>query len=281
MADLFKIKDNTAGRRKNKSEKRKFNVDGKTWQKYSISVWDDIKKNQTEQKLKHPAIFPSELPGRLIEVLSYEDDIVLDPFVGTGSTLVAAQKRGRNSVGFDISEEFINITKSRMSEVSFGEKETIYKIILDSAENIKKYIADETIGLCITSPPYWNILNQKRTADYKEKRNYGGQLDDLGEIDSYKDFLNALKEIFSLVYDVLKSGKYCCVVLMDIRKKNRFYPLHLDTVTFMEEIGFTLDDIIIWNRKKEYNNLRPLGHPYVFRVNKIHEYILIFQKRDK
>jgi len=46
----------------------------------------------------------------------------------------------------------------------------------------------------------------------------------------------------------------------------------------MEEIGFVFDDLIIWDRRHEYNNMRPLGYPYVFRINKAHEYILIFQK---
>jgi hypothetical protein len=53
----------------------------------------------------------------------------------------------------------------------------------------------------------------------------------------------------------------------------------MDITAKMQEIGFTLDDIIIWDRRQEYNNLRPLGYPSVFRVNKVHEFILIFQKR--
>ena len=53
----------------------------------------------------------------------------------------------------------------------------------------------------------------------------------------------------------------------------------MDITTKLREIGFTLDDIIIWDRRQEYNNLRPLGYPNVFRVNKVHEFILIFQKR--
>jgi hypothetical protein len=48
----------------------------------------------------------------------------------------------------------------------------------------------------------------------------------------------------------------------------------------MKAIGFVLEDIIIWNREREYNNLRPLGYPYVFIVNKVHEYILIFKKQQ-
>jgi DNA modification methylase len=80
---------------------------------YSISVWNDIKKSPTEEKLKHPAIFPSSLAKRLIEVLSHQEDIILDPFMGTGSTLVAAQELGRSSVGIDISDDFANIARVR------------------------------------------------------------------------------------------------------------------------------------------------------------------------
>jgi hypothetical protein len=72
---------------------------------------------------------------------------------------------------------------------------------------------------------------------------------------------------------------YCIVIVMDIRKKSDFYPLHMDVTGKMLEIGFALDDIVIWDRRQEYNNLRPLGYPSVFRINKVHEFILIFQKR--
>lgn len=48
----------------------------------------------------------------------------------------------------------------------------------------------------------------------------------------------------------------------------------------MEHIGFIYDDLIIWDRRHEYNNLKPLGYPAVFRINKIHEYILIFKKPE-
>jgi DNA modification methylase len=270
-----------AGTKGKKRKNQAFKIDGKKWLLYSISVWNDIKKSPTEEKLKHPAIFPSSLAKRLIEVLSHQEDIILDPFMGTGSTLVAAQELGRSSVGIDISDDFANIARVRLSETSRFDADfpPSYKIIVDSAENIDQYIADNSIGLVITSPPYWDILTQKRTADYKQIRTYGGLKRDIGEIHNYKDFLLSLQMIMSGVYNKLKSGKYCCMVVMDIRKKDKFFPLHMDICDIMtNNIGFELDDIIIWDRGKEYNNLRPLGHPYVFRVNKIHEFILIFKK---
>ena len=49
----------------------------------------------------------------------------------------------------------------------------------------------------------------------------------------------------------------------------------------MSEIGFELEDIMIWDRQHEYNNMKTLGYPYVFRVNKVHEFMLIFWKREE
>jgi len=65
---------------------------------------------------------------------------------------------------------------------------------------------------------------------------------------------------------------------MDLRKKDKFYPLHFDTSSIAKQEGFSLEDIIIWDRQQEYNNMRPLGYPFKFIVNKIHEYLLIFRK---
>ena len=65
-----------------------------------------------------------------------------------------------------------------------------------------------------------------------------------------------------------------------MRKKDKFYPLHIDVSRIMTEIGFELEDIIIWDRQHEYNNMKTLGYPWVFRVNKVHEFLCIFWKRE-
>jgi DNA modification methylase len=141
-------------------------------------------------------------------------------------------------------------------------------------------LESDSVDLTITSPPYWDILNRKRTADRKEIQNYGDSKDDFGNIPSYEDFLVSLQKVFKEVYDVTKPKCFCIVVVMDIRKNSTLYQLHADLTRKMEVIGFSLNDIIIWDRQKEYNNMRPLGYPYSFIVNKVHEYILIFKKPD-
>lgn len=266
----------------NKETKKANNLDGSEWTKYSISVWHDIRKSADEVKLGHPAMFPTMLTTRLIRCFSKSEDMnILDPFMGSGSTLVSALNLGRQGIGFEVNKEYVDIARARCIQQPFFEKYIPPRIYLESAANIPERLSGEPVHLCITSPPYWDILSQKRTADMKEIRDYGDNPDDLSRIQDYNDFLNELVKIFKAVYQVLLPGKYCLVNVMDIRKKEKLYPFHADLSSKMQAIGFILDDIIIWDRRQEYNNLRPLGYPYVFRLNRIHEYILIFQKPKK
>ena len=118
----------------------------------------------------------------------------------------------------------------------------------------------------------------KRSADRKKIVNYSDKENDLGNIDDYHNFIKSLGTIFEKVNRCLKSGSYCIINVMDIRKKSNFYPLHMDLTIELQKKSYTLDDIIIWDRQSDYNNMRPLGYPYKFRINKVHEYILIFFK---
>jgi len=258
-------------------------LDGTTWLRYSISVWDDVQRSAEEREHSHPAMFPVELVERIVTVFARnKGDLVLDPFAGSGSTLVGAARLGRRVLGLEISKRFANIARQRLGQYDLwrDSKEKLWKITEDDARNLEKHVQPESVDMCLTSPPYWDILTQKRTADYKKVRHYGDLEADLGRIKDYKTFLDELDAVFRQVFNVLKPDKYCIVVVMDLRKKDKFYPFHSDLARRMEHIGFELDDVIIWNRAREYNNLRPLGYPHVFRVNKVHEFIMIFQKRS-
>ncbi|MCR6693113.1 MAG: site-specific DNA-methyltransferase, partial [archaeon YNP-LCB-003-016] len=85
-------------------------LDGKTWEKYSISIWD-IVKSREESKLNHPAMFPVELCRRLIKIYTKKGDVVLDPFMGSGSTIIAARDLGLKGIGFDINPDFVKLAK--------------------------------------------------------------------------------------------------------------------------------------------------------------------------
>lgn len=269
--------------RKTGPQRKKCNeLDGATWLKYSISVWDDIAKSKEEARIGHPAMFPVALVTRLIEMcLTSHQTVVMDPFVGSGSTMVGALQTGRQGIGFDISPDYLRLAERRCkntNELLDGATDAVEPaLILSDARQIIQHLAPNSVDMCITSPPYWDILTQKRSADGKDIRNYGNRLEDLGTIADYKKFLSELKKVFEQAFVVLRPASFCVVVVMDLRKKDTFYPFHSDIADCMTGIGFIHDDIIIWNRKAEYNNLRPLGYPSVFRVNKVHEYVLLFK----
>ncbi len=260
------------------------NMAGKEWLQSSFTIWRDIRKDKEEISLKHPAMYPVQLCEKLIKIYTKDDgEIILDPFMGVGATLIAAKNLNRKGVGVELSKEFFNIAKKRINnsqtKLVDSPKYEPELYLGDSRLELKK-VEDNSVDLCINSPPYWDILNQKRTADKKDKVNYTNLDIDVGNIDKYDEFLLELKKIYAEVYRTLKPNKRCCVVVMDIRKKDKFYPLHIDITKIMEEIGFELEEFVIWDRQHEYNNMKTLGYPWVFRFNKVHEFICIFWKRD-
>ncbi len=270
----------SADRPPRRSPPRCNSLDGKQWLKNSISVWGDLRKTADEQKLKHPAQFPEQLVARLIEsFLPAGPHVVLDPFTGSGSTLVAAQRLGKQGIGCELSPEYVALTRRRLAQqAASGTQAVVHQM---SSADLLRIVSPNSVDLCITSPPYWNILNRQRTADYKAVRHYGNVSGDLGAIVDYEAYLTALVEVFEAVFTALKPGSHACMVVMDLRVRDRFYPLHSDLAGRMQQIGYNYDDLIIWNRQAEYNFLRPLGYPAVFRINKVHEFILLMQKPKK
>ncbi len=257
-------------------------LDGKTWLQYSFSIWRDIKKNPIDLNGEHPASFPVELPARLIRMFTHKGDTVIDPFMGSGSTMVASLLEGRNGIGVELSKEFYDFSRNRLDNLTLeriGNPEISIKMFNDSVLNLNKIIGRETANLCVTSPPYWDILNMRRSADRKISVNYSNSSDDLGNISDYETFLNQLASAFSEVDAALRPGAHCAIVVMDIRKGGNFYPFHSDVSKIMMDLNYQMNDVIIWDRQREYNNMRPLGYPYSFIINKVHEYILLFRKR--
>lgn len=244
---------------------------GKEWLQNSFSIWRDLKKTQEEKLLGHPASYPVSLCEKLIKTFARSNCNVLDPFNGIGTTMIAAENLNCRGTGIDLSEEFCSIAKNRIK----SDKIIIYQ---GDSFNILDTLERESFDLVVTSPPYWDILNQKRSVDLKDNKNYSNKDNDVGNISDYKKFIDTLRNLFSKIYPLLKHKSYCLINVMDLRKKSEFYPLHSDLAYALKNVGFIFDDLIIWDRQSDYNNMKTLGYPYKFRINKVHEYILVMYK---
>jgi len=276
------------------SKRRANELSGREWLRYSISVWSDIRKSPEELALDHPASFPQVLVERLMACFTTEADrIVLDPFAGVGSTLLAACASGKHGLGLELNPDYGARARQRLLKAGYREMGRRFgdsgrdlweqappgfALFEADARRLLDYVSVSSVDFCVTSPPYWDILRQRRTADGKPVRHYGDGDGDLGTIQDYAVFMDELVNVFRGVHRVLRDGAYCVVVVMDLRKKSRFFSFHADLANRLQALGFVYDDLILWDRRREYNNLRPLGYPYRFRVNKVHEFLLIFQK---
>jgi DNA modification methylase len=96
-----------------KPEGKKDTISREEFMEWTKSVW--ILNPESAKRVGHPAPFPIELPYRLIQLYTFTDDIVLDPFMGSGSTAIAALKSGRKYVGYEINPQYIKLAEERIA----------------------------------------------------------------------------------------------------------------------------------------------------------------------
>ena len=102
-------------RDKNEKEFRHDNISKEEFIEWTKSIW--TMNPERAKRIGHPAPFPEELPNRLIKLFSFTNDIVIDPFMGSGTTAIAAIKNSRNFVGYEINEEYINLANNRIENL--------------------------------------------------------------------------------------------------------------------------------------------------------------------
>ena len=102
---------------KNKKQPKKDTIEKQDFIDWTKSIWTFPAVNA--KKIGHPAPFPVELPHRLINLYSYEGDVILDPFCGSGSTFIAARQNNRRYVGYDIKKEYVELAEKRINNHKF------------------------------------------------------------------------------------------------------------------------------------------------------------------
>ncbi len=293
----------TKNKRK-KPENRLNELSGKEWIKFTKSWFIHRPKSRGDKKVMHPASYPESLVSEFIAFFTKKGEWVIDPFLGTGSTLVACRELIRNGVGIEINKKYSKIAKERLKDqpelsqilnkVSVSEEKIMtseHKIITGDSRNLVSLLEKEGIeevDFCITSPPYWNQLkrNHIRQKERKEKNldtiYSEDNEDDIGNIDDYLEFIEEQKKIFDQVWKVMKNKGYLVVITNNVFYNGEVYPLAYDTAISLsrtDKCKWVLKDEKIWCQDDK--SLLPLGIYNAWVGNRHHQYCLIFRKENK
>ena len=256
------------------------------WMKSQIGVWEfKYEQRDVRDKNLHPATFPISMARKIIELFTHKGELVLDPFVGSGTTLVAAQDCSRNSIGFDLNKKYIELSESRIVQ----DADSLAIAICDDARNIINYLEPNTVKLILTSPPYANILNHRRTnksrrgderhnEQYGKIEQYSQDPRDLGTLDA-PEFETAITEVFAKLKPLLTSDSNVLINITDAWIDKKRVPLHINVINAMSAAGYSLKNTIIWDRRNIVNRIGIFGWPTNYiTMGTTFEYILNFVK---
>jgi|SRR2546422_4902772 len=273
-------------------------LSGTEWIKFTKSWFVHRPEPRGDKKILHPASFPESLVKEFVLFFTKKGQIVLDPFLGTGSTLVACAEIDRSGIGFEIVEKYAKISADRVKKVLdqkrgrealTGEQTPSEEVIHADSRTLSRVWKERGYGLadyCITSPPYWNQLirnhiRQKSRTEQGLDTVYSTDPNEIGNIDDYNDFLKEMKVVFDEVYKVTKPNGYLTVITNNVFFEGRMYPLAFDTVTTLSKppYGWVPKDEKIWCQDDKA--LLPLGIFNAWVGNRHHQYCLIFRKEEQ
>ena len=262
----------------------------KEWLKSQLGVWQfNYEARDIRKKDIHPATFPISLARKVIELFTHEGELVLDPFVGSGTTLVAAGDTNRNAVGLDLQKNYIDLCEQRTAQTSFlgGAKQIA---IQDDARFVQEYFEPETLSLILTSPPYANLLNRVRQNKSRRFR----KNEQLGKIEQYSqdprdlgtmeldEYTNAMGEIFESILPLLRPKAHCIINVPDMWWENARITIHVSLIEELRKRGYELRNIIIWDRTNLVNKIGIFGWPSNYiTMGVTFEYLLDFWRPPK
>lgn len=269
--------------KKNKDPNKKSlnDLTGKEWIKFSKS-WFTLSRSgyDRERTSLHPATFPAELVENHLRFFTKEGESVLDPFLGSGTTMEVAEAMGRRSAGIELNPHFAEFAATRTSHPIFTGN--ALEIIQDTER-----LPTESFHYIFTSPPYWNTLHKSRGGNkdtrHKKRQGRGESLvysdnpDDIGNIEELEAYLQQLVSLFTDTHRILKPKRYLTIIIQNLNYKGALVPIAW-------QLGLLLVETGLWNIKgeriwcKEQGKLGIYGYPTTYATNNFHHYCLTFQK---
>jgi DNA modification methylase len=274
-----------------KKKKRPFrnrlnDLSPKEWIKFQKSWFAHNPPPRQKDVLRHPAKFPETLAQEFIEFFTKRGGTVLDPMVGTGSTLIACLRCGRHGIGVELNPEYAAIAqqlveaeRAKLGKPAEGLRAEVHQADARSIELMDL----PPIDYVLTSPPYWDMLHS-RGAETQRQRRADAELDvtysddpaDLGNVRDYDEFLDRLVSIYTGLQRTLRPSAYLTIIVKNVKKGGRIYPLAWDLARRLGEI-YTLKDERIW--VQDNIRLAPYGMGNAWVSNIHHHYCLQFRHK--
>lgn len=256
------------------------------WAVASAPVWDTHyptngpRSDAHHIRKQHPSPKPPALMKRLIGFFTKIGGRVLDPFVGVGGTLLACSMVGRQGVGIDLSEEYLDIYHRACMELGLERQ----SFLCGDARNLRDLLADaEPFDLILTDPPYGDMLSRKRSGEQKKRKGddsptpFTSSPDDLGNMEPGQ-FYESLKQVVVQAMGHLKPKGYVVIFCKDLQPtENHHNMIHADVVETLADVeNLRFRGYKIWYDKSL--KLYPFGYPYAYVSNQLHQFSLIFRK---
>lgn len=273
---------------KKKFKNRLNNLNPKEWLKFQKSWFVHNPPPRKKGVLRHPAKYPETLVQEFIAFFTMEGQFILDPMVGTGSTLVAALREGRHSYGVELNPTYAAICQQAIyderKKLGNSADPLIAEVIEGNAEDFPVIAVEFDIPMIdyvITSPPYWDMLHARGAQNQRKRRNdinldvhYSDDPEDLGNISDYNEFVDRLAGIYESLKPYLKERAYLTIIVKNVKKGGKIYPLAWDLGWRLGKT-YALKDEKIWCQDNQ--RLAPYGMGNAWVSNTFHHYCLQFR----
>jgi len=242
-------------------------IDSNDLKPETTTVWDFPERGSwATHKSDYRGNFAPQIARNVILNYSNESELVLDPMVGSGTTLIEARLLNRNAIGYDVNQNAVDITRERLNfqvdnrsrqHVEIGDTRCLGKL------------KDGSIDLIIAHPPYWNLVTYSN----------GQNPDDLSSISSLRDFLAEMQIGFQELFRVLKPNRYCAVLIGDTRRGQHYVPLSHFVLRSLLKVGFVLKEEIIKTQHNTKHTPRWVASAKHYKFYLImHEHLFILRK---
>jgi len=263
----------------------------KEWLKFQKSWFVHNPPRRKQDVLRHPAKFPETLAQEFIQFFTKRGQVVFDPMAGTGSTLVAALRCGRHSYGVELNPDYAEIARKLIEDeralLGPEAKDLEATIITGDAAEFPRFVAEyrlSPIDYVLTSPPYWDMLHARGAETQAKRRSadgldvfYSNHSNDLGNIHDYDEFVERLACIYEALKPYLKPKAYLTIIVKNVKKGGRIYPLAWDLGRRLGKT-YTLKDERLWCQ--DDIRLAPYGLGNAWVSNTFHHYCLQFRNED-